>query len=176
MEPFIGQICLFGFNFAPRGWALCNGQLLPISQNAALFSLIGTTYGGDGRTTFALPDLRGRAPIHYGQGAGLTNRSMGEVSGTENVTLLITQIPAHNHILQANNSGGNAPLSPSTVISNPVDINGDALNAFTGSAANTSLSPTAIGMSGGSQPHNNMQPYLVMNYCIALVGIFPSRD
>ena len=176
MEPFVGQICLFGFDFAPRGWMLCNGQLLPINQYQALFALLGTTYGGNGTTTFALPDLRGRAALHYGQGPGLTPRVMGEASGSENVTLLSTQMPTHNHTLLAHSGGGNVPLSSTTVISNPVDINGDALNAFTTATPNTTLSPAAIGMSGGSQPHNNMQPYLVMNYCIAYVGIFPSRD
>lgn len=176
MEPFIGQICLFGFNFAPRGWMLCNGQLLAINQYQALFALIGTTYGGNGTTNFALPDLRGRAALHYGQGPGLTNRVMGESSGTENVTLLLSQMPAHTHLVTANSNNGNMPLSNGVVIANPVDINTDAVNAYTNAAPNVALSPSTLNSTGGNQPHNNMQPYLVMNYCIAYTGIYPSRD
>lgn len=175
MEPFIGQICLFGFNFAPRGWAFCNGQLLSIAQNSALFSLLGTTYGGDGIQTFGLPDLRGRAALHFGQGPGLTPREMGESSGSENVTLLSTQMPAHTHLLQANTNNGSVPLSSGSVIANPVDVNTDAVNAYTTAAPNTTLSPQSVTSAGGNQPHNNMQPYLVMNYCIATEGIYPSR-
>jgi len=148
---------------------------IKFQMNEFLFFLLGTTYGGDGIQTFALPDLRGRAALHFGQGPGLSNRAMGEASGTENVTLLSTQMPAHNHLLMAHSGGGNAPLSTTSVISNPVDINGDTLNAYTTTAANTTLNPQSIGIAGGNQPHNNMQPYLVMNYCIATEGIYPSR-
>jgi microcystin-dependent protein len=163
---------LSGFNFAPIGWALCNGQLMAISQNTALFSLLGTYYGGDGRTTFALPDLRGRASIHQGQGQGLTPRVIGEESGEENVTLISTEMPMHTHLAQANSSA-NQTL--------PKDMiwGGDStgtLALYSNGAPNSILNPMAIGLAGGSQPHNNMQPYLVMNYTIALEGVFPARN
>jgi len=167
---------IFAGNFAPRGWALCNGQLMSIAQNTALFSLLGTTYGGDGRVTFGLPDLRGRAPLHFGQGPGLSNYTQGEVSGTETVTLLSTQMPAHSHVAGANTGAGDVAPSPTTVWAVPTDSQGAPIPSFTAQPVNTTLSPSAIQPSGGSQPHDNRSPYLVMNFCIALEGIFPSRN
>ena len=170
-EPFVAEIRIFPFNFAPAGWAQCNGQLLPISQNTALFSLIGTTYGGDGRTTFALPDLQGRAPMHPGEGRGLSERTLGEVGGTEAVTLLTDQLPGHTH--QMRGAGQDPALAKA--------VNPDAswsLSQGGGiyqSAANTQLAPDAVAIAGNSQPHNNMQPYLTVNYCIAINGVFPAR-
>lgn len=179
MEPFIGQIQLFGFNFPPRGWAKCEGQLLSIQQNTALFSLLGTMYGGDGQTTFGLPDLRGRVAIGMGQGPGLSNYTQGQLAGVEHVTLNINQMPAHNHFINVSNvdgtsntaSGnflatGNAMIERSTKV--PANIYGTSLNA--------TMSPQAVALAGSGMPHENMQPYLVLNYCIALQGIFPSRN
>jgi len=165
-EPFIGEIRAFGFNFAPRGWAMCNGQLLAIAQNTALFSLLGTMYGGNGQTTFALPDLRGRTPTHNGQGPGLTSRTMGELSGEENHTLVQTEMPQHTHAQPASNAqqDTNRPA-------NAVPARG---GVYTGATDGAVMDPTTV--SGGSQPHNNMPPYLVVNYCIALEGIYPSRN
>jgi microcystin-dependent protein len=169
MDPFLGQLMLVPYNFAPRGWAFCNGQIMSIAQNTALFSLLGTTYGGNGQTTFALPDLRGRVAISSGQGPGLQNYSLGEIAGSENVTLISSQMPAHTHVVGA--STGSAQATPD--------------NAFPGSdtstqiydlAASTTMNPQMIQPSGGSQPHENRQPYLALNYIIALQGIFPSRD
>lgn len=180
MEPFIGQVCLFGFNFAPRGWALCDGQLMSIAQNQALFSLIGTTYGGDGRTTFGLPDLRGRVAIHQGQGPGLSPHTIGEMAGTENVTLLQTQMPMHNHLLMAssttattNNPNGGVMAVANSAISSGEDVTTQTYASAPNGAA---MNPQSISAAGGNQPHTNMQPYLTMNYCIALAGIFPSRN
>lgn len=172
MEPYIGQLQLFGFNFAPKGWALCNGQLLSIMQYQALFSLISTTYGGDGRTTFALPDLRGRVPNGQGQGPGLSNYVMGQVAGTENVTLLSTQMPAHNHILMAFSDPGNVSNPQGALLAS----SGGTDPEYRTSGAITAMGQQGIGVSGGNQPHYNMQPYLTMNYCIATEGIFPSRN
>ncbi|MBN7816489.1 phage tail protein [Algoriphagus pacificus] len=181
MTPFIGQIELFGFNFPPRGWATCSGQLLPISSYTALFSLLGTTYGGDGRTTFALPDLQGRVAIGQGNGPGLTPRAMGQKFGQENHTLTTQEIPSHSHSLNGNNANGtsNNPtgnvLAGNTVIpergADPIPANG-----YGSSAPNVQMSPSSIGNSGGNLSHNNMQPMLVLNYCIALEGIYPSRN
>lgn len=172
METFIGTITLFGFNFAPQGWAKCEGQLLPIAQNSALFSLLGTIYGGDGRTTFALPDLRGRAPIGENQGAGLTNRPLGSRGGTETDTLTTAQLPAHTHGLRASAAAGNSNVPTGKVLADP----GRGVNAYTDAATDTDMKADAIGSAGGGQSVNNMPPYLAMNYCIALVGIFPSRN
>jgi microcystin-dependent protein len=174
-QPFIGEIRLFGGNFAPRNWAFCNGQLLSIAQNTALFSLLGTTYGGNGQTTFALPDLRGRVPLHSGQGPGLSPRTLGESSGTETVTLLASQMPAHNHGLAGFAGEGGSSSPENSFIAEPVDGSGNVLPAFSG-IGNTSLNPASIGAAGGSQPHNNIQPYLCVNFIIALQGIFPSRN
>ena len=173
MEPFLGQIQAFGFNFAPRGWALCDGQLLSISSNNALFALIGTFYGGDGRTTFALPDLRGRTPIHFGTGPGLTNRVIGQRAGAETNTMTIQEMPAHNHILRGAAEGN-------TDDPNGNYIAGVGTNAFSTTPGDVA-DPESVGINGlnstgGGQAHNNMQPYLVVNYCIALQGIFPPRN
>lgn len=177
MDEYIGIIKIFAGNFAPRGWAFCDGQLLSISQNSALFSILGTTYGGNGQTTFALPDLRGRAPIGSRQGPGLTNYSLGEMGGAEAVTLATTQIPLHSHTLNVNNGkAGVAVPTTSSSIAAPVDINGDAANGFSQTAPNTQISPASIGATGGNQPHENMAPYLALNYIICLQGIFPSRN
>ncbi|GAA4323356.1 phage tail protein [Flaviaesturariibacter amylovorans] len=194
MDPFIGEIKIFGGNFAPRGWAMCQGQLLSIAQNSALFSLLGTMYGGDGVTTFGLPDLRGRTAIGMGQAPGLTNRSQGEMAGTENVSLVSTQIPMHAHPIDGNahatlnvyngNADIDAPVAGASLAT--VNTGGRGASAyatfFSGGTTNTALAASSVGMSGntgvagGSQPHDNMQPYLALNYIIALQGIYPSRD
>ncbi|MGJ8637108.1 MAG: phage tail protein [Phycisphaerales bacterium] len=176
MEPFIGQIMLFAGNFAVRGWALCDGQLLPISQHSALFSILGTQYGGNGESTFGLPDLRGRVPIHMGNGPGLTNRPLGSKSGAETHTLNAGEMPSHSHnaILRASDQEGTSASPDELVIaksgSGDPDYNGEALHAALRSDS------IEVSNNGGNQPHNNMQPYLTLNYQIALVGIFPSRD
>ncbi len=175
-EPFIGEIRMFGFNFAPRGWAKCDGQLLPIASNSALFSLLGTMYGGDGRTTFGLPDLRSRIPMHAGSGPGLTPRSMGEKSGVENVQLDITQIPNHTH--QAIAHGHSQESTQSIPTDGVFAKSGDGDPNYSNLAPNAQLSSSAItiGNSGGSQAHTNVQPFQCVNFCIALVGVFPSRN
>jgi len=165
-EPFLGEIKFFGFDFAPRGWAMCNGQLLPISQNQALFSILGTTYGGDGRTSFALPDLRGRTPVH--KGAGLV---LGERSGQEQHTLISSELPVHTHVALASSDPGSTPIPTGNVLA------GSAPNELYHAATNpVGLRSETIGPTGGGQPHSNMQPYAVLNFCIALQGIFPSRS
>ena len=175
-EPFLGEIRIFGGNFAPNGWALCNGQLLSIAQNAALFAILGTTYGGDGVTTFALPNLQGRLPMHWGQGRGLSSRVVGEVAGTETVTLLSSQMPMHTHTAMASSNAGDQPSPSGNVWAVPSDSQGNTLNAFVApSAANATLAPQAIGISGGSQPVGIMPPFLCLTFIIALNGIFPSR-
>ncbi|HEX8700013.1 MAG TPA: tail fiber protein [Myxococcaceae bacterium] len=174
-EPYIGQIIMFAGDFAPRGWAFCDGSLLSIAQNTALFSILGTTYGGDGRTTFALPDLRGRVPVQPGQGPGLSRYELGQSAGAENVTLLITNIPAHNHPLGAHGGQGDSPSPDGTVPAITVDPNTQQpLNSYSSTITGT-MAPASVGLSGGSQPHQNMQPYLCINFIIALEGIFPSR-
>jgi microcystin-dependent protein len=175
-EPFIGQIMMFAGNFAPKGWAFCDGSILSIAQNTALFSILGTTYGGNGQTTFALPDLRGRVPIQPGQGPGLSPHTLGEMSGVENVTLLITNMPAHNHTLAASGAQGDSPTPEGAVPAITVDPNSQQpLNSYSASP-NTTMAPTSVGLSGGSQPHTNMQPYTCINFIIALEGIYPSRS
>ena len=166
----IGDIKMFGGNFAPRSWAFCNGQLLSISQNAALFSILGTTYGGNGQTTFALPDLRGRVPIGMGQGPGLSGYVEGQAGGVENVTLLTSQIPVHNHSLSAS-SGAATNASPNNGY--PAVL--DAGNGYA-ATPNTTMNAGAIGTAGGNQSHTNVQPYLALNFIICLFGIFPSRN
>jgi microcystin-dependent protein len=158
---------MFGFNFAPRGNAFCNGQIMSISQNTALFSLLGTTYGGNGTTTFALPDLRSRVPLHFGQGPGLSSYSQGQLAGEENHTLITTEMPVHTHTARAS-SGDATDASP---VGNVLAAGG----TYT-AAANQNMAAGAITSVGGSQPHNNLQPYLALNFCIALNGIFPSRN
>ena len=169
-QPFIGQIKLFSFNFNPRFHAFCIGQLLPINQNQALFSLLGTTYGGNGTTNFGLPNLQGRAALHFGQGPGLGNYSQGQTAGEENHTLATGEMPSHNHpvLTSANNADQTYP--PNNLWAN----NGSA-PAFSNAAGGV-MNAGAIANAGGSQGHLNMQPYLVLNYCIALTGIFPSRN
>jgi microcystin-dependent protein len=176
MTPYIAQIILLGFDFNPKGWALCAGQLMPINQNQALFSILGTTYGGNGIQTFALPDLRGRVPFNPGQGPGLSNYVLGQVSGTENITLLANNLPLHNHPMQVNTGAGNAGSPSANLLAQgPIIAGGVNTNVFTNSA-NTTMSPTAIAPNGGNQPISILQPYLVLNYSIALLGIFPSRN
>ena len=175
-EPFIAEIRIFAGNFAPRGWAFCDGQLLPISQNTALFSLIGTTYGGDGRTTTALPNLQGRAPMHPGRGPGLTSRRLGERGGVETVTVSEAQMPNHNHTVPAFSSGFGSPITdPSDAYLSQLTSNGNVYNP-TISGSVVDMSDNALQNSGGSQAHNNMQPYLAINFIIALVGLYPSRS
>ena len=172
-EPFIGEVRLFGFNFNPVGWAKCDGQLLPISQNSALFSLLGTIYGGDGQTTFALPDLRGRYPMHTGQGAGLSSRPMGQRGGQELVTLTTNEMPGHGHVTVLKARDGNATSTDPTnaglsvaredtygTVGDPIDMEAGSID---------------VGDTGGGQPHNNIPPFLVLNWCIALIGVYPSR-
>jgi len=168
-EPFVGEIRMFAGNFAPRGWAFCDGQLLPISQNTALFSLIGTTYGGDGRSTTALPDLKGRAPMQPGRGPGLTARRLGERGGVETVTLSEAQIPNHKHTL----TGANEVASQAAVNNNYLARGTQMYHPPTDLAA---MATQSLPETGGSQPHNNMQPYLTINFIIALVGLYPSRS
>ncbi|GAA4234906.1 tail fiber protein [Postechiella marina] len=188
MDPFLGQIVMFGGNFAPRGWALCEGQLLPISQNSALFSILGTIYGGDGRTTFALPDLRGRVAIGQGHGPGLSDRRLGSRSGQEAHTLNTLEMPSHNHIIQdggvkvtSANATESTPSNGSTLAA-PGNGSGRSFEPISGYnnatpdvTLNTGAGPTALN-NGGNQAHNNMQPYLTTNYIIALQGVFPSRS
>ncbi len=175
MEGTIAEIRMFAGNFAPRTWAFCQGQILSIAQNTALFSLLGTTYGGNGQTTFALPDLRGRVPVGTGQGPGLSNITLGEVAGEENHTLILTEMPQHNHAATAPAAATSDTETPaSNKAPGPVSLGAGVSNAF--GTASTNLARPTIGVAGGSQPHNNMQPYLGMNYIICLQGIFPSRN
>jgi microcystin-dependent protein len=165
-EPFLGSIVLFAGNFAPSGWAMCNGQILPISQNSALFSILGTTYGGNGQTTFALPDFRSRVPVGFGQGVGLSSYSEGQTGGVESITLTSNQIPVHQHLQPASNGdeGTNRP-------NNAVPARG---GVYATASDGSALAPTSN--AGGGQAHENRQPFLAMNYIIALEGIFPSRN
>ena len=170
-DPFVAEIRVFPYTFPPKGWAFCDGQLMPISQNTALFSLLGTTYGGDGKSTFAIPDLQGRAPMHPGQGSGLRLHDLGETGGSETVTLLQSEIPAHTHQLRA--SIGDADVAFPT----PDTAMGVAAGGFAYAppASLEALGPQALAPAGGSLPHNNMQPYLTMHFNIALQGVFPPR-
>ena len=172
-EPFLGEIRLVGFNFAPHGWAMCNGQLLPISQNTALFALIGTFYGGDGIQTFALPDLRSRLPIHQGQGPGLSPYNIGGQYGSENVSLNVGQLPPHTHSMQCNTAGGNQAGPANNIPA--VESTGTSLD-YSNAAPNAAMNPLTIGPAGSGFPVPIIQPLLCMNYVIALQGIFPSRN
>ena len=172
-DPFVAEIRIFAGNFAPKGWAQCNGQLMPISQNTALFSLLGTMYGGDGKSTFALPDLQGRAPMMWGQGQGLSLRDQGEASGSQYVTLLQTEMPAHTHQARCNVDEPTA----SGPVGNTWSTEEDSSAAVYGDPTNlTAMNPMALSVAGGSLPHNNMQPYLALNFIMALQGIFPPRS
>ncbi len=173
-QPFIAEIRMFGGNFAPRGWAFCNGQIMSIAQNTALFSLLGVTYGGNGQTTFGLPDLRGRASMHPGQGPGVSPRSLGEQGGSPTVTLIQTEIPAHTHTFSANGSDPGEDLSPGP--SEYLSRSAGGLVYSTSSAPPVTLNPATISPAGGSQPHNNRQPYLGITFIIAMQGVYPSRN
>lgn len=180
-SPFVAEIRIFACNFAPTGWALCNGQLLPISQNTALFSLLGTSYGGNGQNNFALPNLQGAAPMHWGQGAGLSLRDIGEVGGSQSVTLLSSEIPAHSHALAALDQASSATVpaadkylaggASKTVLGVPKPVP----PAFADPASLVAMEAQSLTIAGGGLPHNNVQPYLVLNFCIALQGVYPPR-
>lgn len=172
-DPFVAEIRIYPFNFAPTGWAFCDGQLMPLSQNTALFSLLGTTYGGDGKSTFALPDLQGRAPMHPGQGPGLSLHDLGETGGSETVTLLESEIPSHAHIMRASLDDGDLKVGGPTR-SLAKSQGGNAYT--TNNSPLVSMNPQALSPAGGDAPHNNMQPYLTLNFCIALQGVFPPRS
>jgi microcystin-dependent protein len=171
-DPFVAEIRMFGFNFAPKGWAFCDGQLMPLSQNTALFSLLGTTYGGDGKSTFALPDLQGSSPMHPGQGPGLSLHDLGETGGTEAVTLLESEIPFHNHTEMGSNTQSTQQSPTGNFSSGSL-----AARRYAPAATNpdVTMNPLIIAPAGGSLPHNNLSPYLVLNFCIALQGVFPPR-
>lgn len=169
-DPFVAEIRVFPFNFAPKGWAWCDGQLMPISQNTALFSLLGTTYGGDGKSTFALPDLQGRAPMHPGQGPGLSLHDLGETGGSETVTLLESEIPSHSHAVNASQADAIERFPAGQLMATGIGI-----GQYGAAASLTQLSPQAVTPIGGDQPHNNLQPYLTLYFNIALQGVFPPR-
>jgi microcystin-dependent protein len=171
-QPFVAEIRMFAGNFAPRSWAFCNGQLMSISQNTALFSLLGTFYGGDGKSNFALPNLQGSVPVHMGQGPGLTDRVLGETGGTQTVTLLSSEIPAHNHPVRCSSQPADQP-SPGGFVwaMEPTGL----VNPYTSGPPNVPMANLA-GNAGGNQPHNNLMPYLVVNFIIALNGVFPARN
>jgi microcystin-dependent protein len=175
-DPFVAEIRIFGFNFAPKGWAFCNGQLLPLSQNTALFSLLGTTYGGDGKSTFALPNMQGNAAMAPGQGQGLSDRFLGETGGSQFVTLLTSEIPNHTHAMQSWVSDPGTLFGPNAATTAILSRsnNGDVYNTSTVNMVQ--MAPAqALAPTGGSLPHNNMQPYVTLNFCIALQGVFPPR-
>ena len=176
MEPFIGQIIMFGGNFAPRGWALCDGQLLPISQYSALFSILGTTYGGDGRTTFGLPELRGRVPMHPGHGPGLDDRRLGEKSGNEDTILGINNMPSHNHVARATTVDGDSTSPANALWADDLGVSSATYNSNANVTADTTMRAEAIGNTGGGQAFTNLQPYLAVNFIIALQGTYPSRS
>lgn len=170
-DPFVAEIRIFPFNFAPKGWAWCDGQLMPLSQNTALFSLLGTTYGGNGKSNFALPDLQGRAPMHPGQGPGLSLHDLGETGGSETVTLLESEIPSHRHTLNFYDDIANSNLPVNAHLANSPQQNA---SVYTNTISNLKIGAWTA-PSGGDMPHNNMQPYLTFYFCIALQGVFPPR-
>ena len=173
MDPFVAEIRIFPFNFAPKGWAFCDGQILPLSQNTALFSLLGTTYGGDGKSNFALPNMQGNAPMHPGQGPGLSLHDLGETGGSDTVSLLESEIPSHAHAMMGINN------TPQDTIPGPPEgfARSSGANAYqaTVNANIAQMSDNTIAPAGGDQPHNNLMPYLTLNFCIALQGVFPPR-
>ncbi|HEX8663398.1 MAG TPA: tail fiber protein [Beijerinckiaceae bacterium] len=179
-DPFVAEIRIFPFNFAPKGWAMCNGQILPISQNTALFSLLGTTYGGDGKSTFALPDLRDNVPLHAGQGPGLSLWDLGEIQGSEFVTLLESEMPAHTHGFMTRSGPGTTtdPTAATLAITSWVSgTSFGAVTAYTSTVpANAQFAQNTLAVAGGDLPHNNLMPYLVFNFCIAMQGVFPPRS
>jgi len=176
-SPFVAEIRMFGFSFAPNGWAFCAGQLMPISQNTALFSLLGTQYGGDGRSTFALPNLQGNSPMNQGQGQGLSQRFVGESGGEQAVTLLSTEMAAHNHQMNCYAGAADSDAPGPTATWSLTGGGRLGPNLFTATSANNvNMSPNALSLTGGSLPHNNMPPYLTVNFCIALQGIYPARS
>ena len=170
-DPFVAEIRPFAFNFAPTGWAQCNGQLLPISQNTALFSLLGTYYGGDGKSTFGLPNLQGSAPMSQGQSPGTSERYLGEVSGEQFVTLIQSEMPAHPHALNAVETAAAARQPPGQMFAV-----GEAISDYHTGMPNTNMHPSMLAVAGGSLPHNNLMPYLTLNFNIALQGVFPPRN
>jgi microcystin-dependent protein len=170
-DPFVAEIRIFPFNFAPKGWAFCNGQILPISQNTALFSLLGTTYGGNGQSTFALPDMQGNAPMHPGQGPGLSLHDLGETGGSQTVTLLVSEIPSHSHAWNASNQDGNDQSPVNELFAGGVG----GVSTYAAPSAIQPFSDQTLTPAGGDLPHNNMQPYLTLNFNIALQGVFPPR-
>jgi microcystin-dependent protein len=174
MDPFVAEIRIFPFNFAPKGWAFCDGQILPLSQNTALFSLLGTTYGGDGKSNFALPDMQGNVPMHPGQGPGLSLHDLGETGGSETVTLLESEIPAHSHTMMSLPAPGNRTAPGGNSMARVSGTIGPYLAASPAPVL-VSMSDNAVTPAGGDQPHNNMQPYLTLNFCIALQGVYPPR-
>ena len=170
-DPFLAEIRIYPFNFPPKGWAFCNGQLVPLSQNTALFALLGTVYGGDGKSTFALPDLQGSVPVQAGQGQGLSQYGLGHQGGTETTTLLESEMPAHNHTLRASTQD-NADVNQ---VSPEASFAPSTGGTYYQTSANASLAPQAAAVAGGSVPHNNLMPYLALNFCIAMQGVFPPR-
>jgi len=173
-SPFVAEIRMFAGNFAPKGWASCNGQLLPISQNTALFSLLGTTYGGDGKSTFGLPDLAGSAAMGQGQGSGLSQRFLGETSGSQTVTLLQTEMPMHTHVVNCNNGAGDQPSPTNNIWSKP-HVGKATDNVYATGTGNTQMNIQALSVTGNSFPHDNMMPYLCVFFMIAMQGVFPAR-
>ena len=172
-QPFIGQIMIAAFNFAPQGWAFCNGQLLSIQQNTALFSLLGTTYGGNGTSNFQLPNLQSRMPVHFGQGLGLTSYVLGEVVGSETATLTIVNLPSHNHQITAVSGKGNKPSPVGTV---PAADAAGITAEYSNAVPNTTMNPNMVSQTGGNQPFSILPPVLALNFVIALLGVFPSRS
>jgi microcystin-dependent protein len=173
INPFVAEVRIFAFNFAPTGWAFCDGQIMPISQNTALFALLGVTYGGDGKSTFALPDCQGSSVMHPGQGAGLSQRFLGEIGGEETVTLISTEMPVHNHNIMANAQPSSSG-QPSATACLARGFGGSPYKA-TPFTTPVVMAPQTLSLAGGNLPHNNMIPYITMNYCIALQGVFPAR-
>jgi microcystin-dependent protein len=172
MDPFVAEIRIFPFNFAPKGWAFCDGQILPLSQNTALFSLLGTTYGGDGKSNFALPNMQGNAPMHPGQGPGLSLHDLGETGGSETVTLLESEMPAHSHGMMAASASATKSIPTGNSFAR---VSGATPYQPPAGAALAPMADTGVAPAGGDQPHNNLEPYLTLNFCIALQGVYPPR-